>query len=117
MANETLREKQVRSMLARRLKEVRMAKGLGQEDLAKALDVTQGLVSQYESGTVPIVLSMVLDICDVLGCSLDYLLGREHQYTVTPIGRMTTAFSKLASDDQGLMITVMEATAAFRESE
>ena len=114
MAKETSREKQLRNMIARRLKEVREAKGVSQETLAKSLDVTQGLVSQYESGLIPMTLDTILDVCDILGCSIDYLLGREVQYTETPIGRMIKAFSELKSEDQQLMVAMTEAAGAVR---
>lgn len=111
MAKETNSEKQLRYNVAQRIKEVREGKGISQCDLARDMDVTQGLVSQYENGNSPVQLMTVLDICDVLGCSVDYLMGREVHHEVTTIGRMVDAFSSLKVDDQQLLIVMTEAAA------
>ncbi len=106
---ETLKEKQRKNMLARRIKEIRTSKSLSQFDLAKLMDCTQGLISQYESGTSNISLSIVIDIADVLGCSIDYLLGRDAQYDVSLRGRLYKAFEALTSTRQSMIITMIEA--------
>ncbi len=51
-------------------------KAIPKFDLAKATDLAQGTISQYEAGNINIDLYALIRICDGLGCSLDHLLGR-----------------------------------------
>ena len=98
-------------MLDRRIKEVRTSKNLSQFDVAKLMECTQGLISQYESGTSNVSLGTVIDIADALGCSIDYLLGRDAQYDVSLRGRLYKAFEALTSTRQSMIITMIEAAA------
>jgi transcriptional regulator with XRE-family HTH domain len=56
--------------LIRALREFRLAAGLRQEDLAKALGRTQYFVSRYESGQRGLDFLEVRDICRALRVSL-----------------------------------------------
>ena len=104
-----LKKKQIRHGLAGRLKTVRKEKALSQFDLASALHVTQGLVSQYESAQVEISLIVLLDLCGVLGCSADYLLGLDVPHDDTPRGRLMAAFEKLGESPQKVIVAGIEA--------
>lgn len=58
-----------------RLKALRKAKGIGQEELAQAIGVQRASVSQYEnSGTYPTV-DRLIRIARYFGVTTDYLLG------------------------------------------
>ncbi len=64
---------------ARRLKELRKAKGLTAEQLAKKMTqagakVSRGAISNWERGTNGIVASKLPTLTKILDCSLDYLL-------------------------------------------
>ena len=98
---ENLKAKQRKSMVARRLLEVRTEKGLNQYDLAQKLECTQGLISQYETASTTITLDVLIDLCDALGCSVDYLLGREVEYDITTMrGQLLFAFERMPSEIQ-----------------
>ena len=63
-------------MLSAKIKELRKAKGYSQTKLAQRLNISQGAVSQWETGeTVPSAAQLV-SIADVFGISLDELLER-----------------------------------------
>ncbi len=96
-------------MVARRIKEVRISKSLSQFDLAKLMGCTQGLISQYESGTSNVSLGIVVEIADALGCSIDYLLGRDAQYDASLRGRLHKAFEALTSTRQAMIVVMIEA--------
>ena len=100
-------------MVARRLAEVRKQKGMNQFDLAKAMGCTQGLISKYEAGQANISLSTLIDICDTLGCYLDYLLGGEIVYDDSLRGKILKALEILPGDKQRMVLAMVEAAAVF----
>ena len=59
------------------LKRIRLAAGLTQAALAKALGVTQSNVSMWETGQAWPEGAMIEALADCLGCSIDDLFGRE----------------------------------------
>lgn len=67
--------------LASNIKEARQIKNVSQEQLAEMIDVNQAFVSQLERGVRVPTVAMLEQIADVLGCSLDYLVGRDTNHT------------------------------------
>lgn len=59
-----------------RLRDIRMEKRMNQADLAKLLNVSSMTVSRYESGGSDIDSTTVCKLCEIFGCTADYLLGR-----------------------------------------
>jgi len=59
------------------IKELRKAKGETQADLAKALNVHQTAVSQWEKGRTTPDVELLPIIAEHFGVSIDFLLGRE----------------------------------------
>ena len=110
---DPMKEKQRKSMVARRLAEVRKQKDMNQFELAKAMNCTQGLISKYEAGQANIHLNTLIDICDALGCSLDYLLGREVVYDTSLRGRVLKALEVLPKESQNMVVNMVEAAAEW----
>ena len=52
---------------------MRTKAGLSQEDVAKAIEVTQGAVSQWESGATTPSAKLLPKIAELLNCSIDDL--------------------------------------------
>jgi transcriptional regulator with XRE-family HTH domain len=66
-----------RAMLNERLKTLREARGLSQEQLATLVRIRQSHMSRIESGSIQHVRSDLLQrLADALGVSTDDLLGR-----------------------------------------
>ena len=59
-----------------RLKALRASRDWTQQDLAERLNTTRQSVARYESGDRNIEIPIILKLCDIFGCSADYLLGR-----------------------------------------
>ena len=58
------------------IKEFRLKAGKTQEELAKAIGVTQGAVAQWEAGATSPQIGKLVDIAQFLGCSvMDLLAG------------------------------------------
>lgn len=68
-------------MIGKRVKELRMKKGLSQQELGNAVGVTKVSICGYENGTRLPNLEKLVKIADVLETSTDYLLGREVSIT------------------------------------
>ncbi len=112
---DQMKEKQRKAMVARRLAEVRKQKGMNQFELAKAMGCTQGLISKYEAGQANIHLNTLIDICDALGCSLDYLLGREVVYDRSLRGKVLKFLEVLPGDKQNMVLVMLEGAAEAQE--
>ena len=65
------------SIFGKKLKELRIDKGLKQEELANALNVTQRKISYLETGKIEPDLMCLGKIADYFEVSVDYLLGRK----------------------------------------
>lgn len=64
---------------AKRLREVRKARSLTQEELAEKADISRVMVSRYETDMVIPTVEVLISLADALEVSIDYLLGRIDQ--------------------------------------
>ena len=67
--------------LMNRIKELRAAKHIKQADLAILLNCTTATVSKYELMQRDIDSDTICRLCDIFGCTADYLLGRSELMT------------------------------------
>lgn len=88
-----------------RLKQLRKASGITQEQLAKYLGVDQSMITKLENGTRNLNVTLIEKICNLFGCSEAYLMGEEDIYT--PLN-----FAFRAS---GIMTEDLESVAAFNK--
>ena len=59
-----------------RIREVRMMRGITQEQLAEMADISRVMIGRYETTDQLPALDTLIRIADALGVSTDYLLGR-----------------------------------------
>ena len=59
-----------------RIKELRQARGWKQDELGEMIQVGKGSVSRYEAETRQLDPATIHALCDLFGCTSDYLLGR-----------------------------------------
>lgn len=64
-------------MINDKLRELRIKKGVSQQDMADFLNVKRPTYTRYESGTNEPDLKTVILLADYFGVTIDYLLGRE----------------------------------------
>ena len=67
------------SKFPQRLKEMRVARGKQQKDMAKFLDIRTRSYQAYEGGEREPSIDRLIAIADYLEVSLDYLVGRTDQ--------------------------------------
>ena len=66
-------------LISKRIKEMRIRKGLSQQQLGEIIGVTKVSVCGYESGTRLPSLETFEMMAELFGTSTDYLLGREKE--------------------------------------
>ena len=66
------------NLFAEKLKELRIEKGVGQVELAKAINVSKGIISLWENGLREPKLSNLIELSKFFEVSLDYLVGLEN---------------------------------------
>ena len=66
------------SLFSERLKELRIERGLGQVELAAALNLSKGIISLWENGLREPKLSSLVLLARFFGVSIDYLAGLEN---------------------------------------
>lgn len=59
-----------------RIRELRQANGWRQEDLATRLNTVKSVVSRYETEQLGLDAKLIGQLCDMFGCTSDYLLCR-----------------------------------------
>ena len=104
----TNKEKQMRSSLACKIKEVRIAKNLNQYDVSQATGLSQPTISQYEAGNLRLDLFSLIRLAEGLGCTLDYLLGLDVDYSDSLKGRLLKAFSEMPEGKQMMLVNMLE---------
>ena len=87
-----------------RLRELRVSKGWKQTDLAAAINAKPQTVSRYERGDRDIDSATICRLCEIFGCSADYLLG---------MSELPTA--GLSEEEQALVLAFRRADARARE--
>lgn len=65
---------EVKSTMGTRIREMRKAAGMSQEQLAELLCTKKATISAYENNRIDIKSSIVLEIAKALGCTGYYLL-------------------------------------------
>ena len=68
-----------------RLKEVRLLRNLRQKDVCERLNMKQSQYSRYESGEDEMKIGTLIEICQALNISSDYLLGFSDQAKRLPL--------------------------------
>ncbi len=88
--------------LADRSREIRTQLGLSQSDVAKALNVTRGFISNVENGRVSMSMRMMTYYARLMHCSLDELAGlTDKSYYSTALDHaLMTEISKLSIEDK-----------------
>ncbi len=59
------------------IKEIRTRKNLTQSEVASALGVSSVVYSRYETGSRQPSIDVLVQLADIFGVTVDYLLGRQ----------------------------------------
>ena len=63
--------------IGKKLRETRISKGLTQEYIAEKADVNTSHISNIENNRVKISLQTLVNVCNTMDVTVDYILGDE----------------------------------------
>lgn len=88
--------------LATRSREIRTQLGLSQNDVAKALHVTRGFISNVENGRVKMSMRLMIYYAQLMNVTLDELVGlTDRQYMSTALDNLIMEeVSKLSLEEK-----------------
>lgn len=73
-------------MLDKRIRQLRLERGINQKDLGNALGVSKQSVSNWENGNIMPSIDLLVRIADYFGVTTDYLLGRGNDRAINTKG-------------------------------
>ena len=91
-----MKKTEVKSTMGTRIREMRKAAGMSQEQLAELLCTKKATISAYENDRNDIKSSIVLEIAKALGCTGSYLLEGKQEGDVD--ARIIEILVKLRND-------------------
>lgn len=93
-----------------RIKELRIKMGLTQNQVAEALEVTPGYISNVENNRTAMSLRVLIYYAKLTGISLDSLVGRlEPEYEVDALDKeLMSKISKLSSEKKVALLRTLE---------
>lgn len=97
-------------MLTHRLKQLRLSRGLTQEELAAVFHISKETISRYESGLREPSISTLAAIVDFYGVDFNYLLGsscKQHLQDDTDI-MIIQKFHSLDDRGKASVLNVLE---------
>jgi len=71
--------------ISKKLKDIRISKGLTQEYIANMADVNTSHISNIENNRVKISLPTLVNICNALDVTVDYILADEYIDSASPL--------------------------------
>ena len=91
--------------LGAHVRELRIANGLTQAEVAAALDVTPGYISNVENNRVAMSLRVLIYFAKLAGITLDSLVGRiDEDYKTNALDNELLGYIKKLDDDQKLKL-------------
>ena len=73
------------SRIAKKIKDTRISKQLTQEQVANIADVNVSHISNIENNRVKVSLSTLVQICNALDITVDYILSDEYNDASAPL--------------------------------
>lgn len=71
--------------IGKRLREIRVSKGLTQEYVANCADVNTSHISNIENNRVKVSLPTLVHMCNALDVTVDYVLHNEYTNSQSPL--------------------------------
>ena len=88
-----------------RIRELRQARGWRQQDLAEKMNTVKSVISRYELEQHAIDADDIAALCDIFGCTSDYLIGR----SAVPYSVVTDADALLLQTYHALPLEIRRA--------
>ena len=90
------------------LKRLRNLKGLSQEDIAERLGIKKSRYGTWERGERMMSLEQAYKVTEILGCTLDELVGREPTRSFSDPGQsaLNACYENMNEDGKGTLVSV-----------
>lgn len=85
--------------ISKRIREIRIEKGITQEFVATMADVNTSHISNIENNRVKVSLSTLVQICNALDITVDYILAEEYPSPSTALEQSILLEAKKCSHD------------------
>ena len=85
--------------IGKKIKETRISRHLTQEYVANATDVNTSHISNIENNRVKVSLSTLVQICNALNITVDYILAEEYKQPSSAIEQEILHELNLCSDE------------------
>lgn len=103
-----------------RIRDLREASGWKQAELAAKLGASRSTISKYETGDRQLDPGTICTLCDLFGCTADYLLGRAEspmQVISDEDARILAAYHDASPRDRALVDQILAATMPASEED
>ncbi|GMV27623.1 MAG: hypothetical protein AMXMBFR58_36540 [Phycisphaerae bacterium] len=107
MPRITHQDRRILEAVGERVRAARLQRGLSQEQLAEKLGITPETVSRYETGGLPLSLSMLHRVADVLDVEAVALFGTSSKKSREPEQELVSRWRLLDGDGQKLVIDLL----------
>lgn len=96
--------------LGKKVKELRIKNGLTQNEVAKALNVTPGYISNVENNRSAMTLRLLMYYAELTHVSLDALIGSiDSEYEATALDyELTDLIRRMTDDDKKKLINTLK---------
>lgn len=95
------------AFIGKRIREVRSSKHLTQEYLAETTGVNVSHISNIELNKVKVSLTLLVQICNALGVSMDYLLENEYHVPTSALEtELLNTIKDLSKDKQETLLKI-----------
>ncbi|MDD6712218.1 helix-turn-helix transcriptional regulator [Sharpea azabuensis] len=96
--------------LGARIKELRIEKGLTQQQVADVLDVTPGYISNVENNRTAMSIHCLANYAKLIGITVDYLIGaQEEGYSSHALdAELVNEINKLSDDYKNKLLKVLK---------
>lgn len=95
--------------IGRKLKQIRLAKGLPQDAIANSADVNVSHISNIENNHVKVSLPTLVHICNALDVTVDYVLSNEYRSSSPIDNEILKELKSFTDQDKERILKVIKA--------
>lgn len=96
--------------IAKKIREIRISKGYSQDYIANIADVNTSHICNIENNRAKVSLSTLIQICNALDTTVDYILSDEYNTPVNAIEHeLLNEFRLCSEDTQKQIIKIVKA--------
>ncbi len=103
------------SEIGKRIRDLRISKGLTQQELSEILSVTDNHICKIETGNTSVSLNVLINLCNCFDSSIDYLIFgtlKENQ-TINDV-IISSILSTLDETDKDYIITMLKGLQLYK---